>query len=79
MPVSQIGIVATPFEADDFPGTGIKLWLRRRHEGTARHRRCRYERIGDLFIMVECRGIPLKPKYGLNGAPSVCCWYREWG
>jgi hypothetical protein len=77
MPVSQIGIVATPFEADDFPGTGIKPWLRRRHEGTARHRRCRYERIGDLFIMVESRGIPLKPKCGLNGAPSVCCWCRD--
>jgi hypothetical protein len=25
---------------------------------------------------VECRGIPLKPKYGLNGAPSWICWSK---
>jgi hypothetical protein len=25
--------------------------------------------------LVECCGIPLKPKYGLNGAPTICCWY----
>jgi hypothetical protein len=24
-------------------------------------------------LLVECCGIPLKPKDGLNGAPSVCC------
>jgi hypothetical protein len=22
-----------------------------------------------------CRGIPLKPKYSLNGAPTFCCRY----
>jgi hypothetical protein len=25
--------------------------------------------------LVECCGIPLKPKNGLNGAPSLCCSY----
>jgi hypothetical protein len=29
------------------------------------------------MITYEVRGIPLKPKPGLNGAPVICYQYRE--
>jgi hypothetical protein len=31
-----------------------------------------HDHLHPAWSAVEVRGIPLKPKYGLNGAPTIC-------